>query len=80
MSLVLEHTCDDILSTKIMRYFSQHFINFPCICEACVHIGLLTLTSFNINYHVNNDTPFRLFRCVISNQSIYNSLVYTITS
>ena len=30
----------------------------------CVHLGLLTQTCFIIDYHVNKDDPFLLFRYV----------------
>ena len=48
------------------KTFSWHFTNFHVSVKHwfCVHLGLLTLICFIIDYHVNKDIPFLLFRCV----------------
>ena len=76
MSFVLVHLCADIWSTTISNNIL--FLEIPLIFHVsvkhrlCVHFSLLALTCFIIDYHVNKNTPFQIFRCV-SHPSIYNT-------
>ena len=63
-------SCADIWSIKISNHI--FFLDISLIFHVSVkhwlcihlHVALPTLTCFIIDYHVDNDTPFLLFRCV----------------
>ena len=78
VALILMYSCADIWSAEINQ---QIFcLDISLIFQVsvkhwlCVHLGLLTLTCFIIDYHVNKDTQYLLFACVQPSKCLYYNI------